>query len=65
MNNIHYIYKYDKLKYGLFIDSSITSMHYLSFYTIYKNAIRAQIFRCPPTYMPLVTSNYRTSVHPE
>ena len=23
MNNIHYIYKYDKLKYGLFLDSYI------------------------------------------
>ena len=28
MNKIHYIYKYNKLKYGLFIDSLLTAMPY-------------------------------------
>ena len=27
MNNINYIYRYDKLNYGLFIDSSLTTTH--------------------------------------
>ena len=28
MNNIDYIYKYDKLKYGLFIDIFLTATRY-------------------------------------
>ena len=28
MNMIHYIYKHDKLKYGVSIDSSLTDTHY-------------------------------------
>ena len=33
-NKIHYIYKYDKLKYGLFVDSSLTATRYWSFYRL-------------------------------
>ena len=36
MNRLHYIYKYDKLKYGLFIDSSLTATSYSSFYKFKK-----------------------------
>ena len=32
MNKVHYIYKYKKLKYGLFIHSLLTAMHYESFW---------------------------------
>ena len=28
MNKLHHIYKYDKLKYGLFIDSPLTAKRY-------------------------------------
>ena len=28
MNKIHYIYEYDKLKYGLFVDISLTATDY-------------------------------------
>ena len=27
-NKIHYIYKYDKMKYGLFVDSLLTATRY-------------------------------------
>ena len=27
-NNIHYIYKYDKLEYGIFTDILLTAMRY-------------------------------------
>ena len=53
MNNIKYIYTYDKLKYGQFIDSLLTATRYYSFYKL-KKSIRSQIFRGIPTHMPLV-----------
>ena len=36
MNKLHYIYKYNKMKYELFIDSSLTATSYWSFYKFYK-----------------------------
>ena len=56
MNMIHYIYKYDKLKYGLFIDVFLPSKCYESFYEFYKYTIRARIFRGPPTFMMMMFS---------
>ena len=64
MNNINYIYKYEKLKYGVFIFSLLTATSYKYFYTIYKNAVHAKKIICFPTYMPLATSNFSTEVQP-
>ena len=58
MNKIHYIYKYDKLKYGLFIDSSLTGTGYYWFYEVYKKGIWAQIFKDPPINMPVVNLDF-------